>query len=156
MIIDTKEEASTLWRTKSFVVIIFVLTVVVTVFFIPLDKTPKALICGVLSVFFLVFYWFQYNMEYTYFYFSNNNKNLVFKFYSLRNLYGKPKTIEISKISFCKYDVITSFFNKKESLVLYQKTPKGIAKYPPISLTLLNKSQKTELKRALFTASNNG
>ncbi len=154
MIIDTKEEASTLWKTKSVVIVIYAVLVVITVIFIPVDKTVKMLICGGLSVIFIVLYWLQYKMEYTYFYFSNNNKNLVFKFYSLRNLYGKPRTIEISKFSFLKYDIIPGFFNKKDLLVLYQKTSKGVAKYPPISLTLLNKNKKTELKRALFAASN--
>ena len=56
----------------------------------------------------------------------------------------------MSKASFAKYDIVTGFFNQKDSLVLYQKTPKGVAKYPPIPLTLLNKKQKTELKRTLF------
>ena len=153
MIIDTKNEASTLWRTKTFVIIVFVLLIIATLFFgLPIGETSKVVICGSLSVLFLLFYWFQYKMEYTYFYFSNNNKNLVFRFYSLRNLYGKPKTIEISKHGFCKYDIISGFFNKKESLILYQKTPKGIAKYPPISLTLLTKRQKTDLKRVLYAA----
>ncbi len=155
MIIDTKEEASTLWRTKSFAIAIFVVLIIVTIFFIPVSKEVIMFICGGLSVIFLLFYWLQYMMEYTYFYFSNNSKNLIFRFYSLRNFYGKPKTIEIAKGSLIKYDIISSFFNRKDSLVLYQKTSKGIAKYPPISLTLLTKNQKTELKRALHTASNN-
>ena len=150
MIIDTKEESSTLWKTKTFVLAIFLLLVVLTAVFLPVDNMFKFLICGALSVTFLIFYWFQYKMEYTYFYFSNNGNNLIFRFFSLRNFYGKPRTIEISKLSFVKYDILTSFFNKKDSLVLYQKTPKGVAKYPPISLTLLSKKQKTELKRALF------
>ena len=149
MIIDTKEEASTLWRTKSFVIAIFSALIIAVVFFIPVDQVVKIIICGILSVLFLAFYWFQYKMEYTYFYFSNNNKNLVFRFYSLRNLYGKPKTIEISKLNFYKYDITSSFMGRKDYLILCQKTPKGIAKYPPISLTLLNKEQKTNLKRAL-------
>lgn len=153
MIIDTKEEASTLWKTKSFAVIVFLIAVIAILLFIPADNTVKLLACGCLSLIFLLFYWFEYKMEYTYFYFSNNNKNLIFRFYSLRNLSGKPKTVEISKMNFYKYDIISGFFNKKESLVLYQKTPQGIAKYPPISLTLLDKNQKTELKRALFIAS---
>ena len=155
MIIDTKDEASTFWKTKTFVIIVYSVLVVITTVFIPVDKTFKIITCGVLSVIILGLYWLQYKMEYNYFYFSNNNKNLVFKFYSLRNFYGKPKTIEISKISFLKCDIMTSFFNKKESLVLYQKTSKGVAKYPSISLTLLSKNQKTELKRALFAVSNN-
>ncbi len=156
MIIDTKDEASTLWRTKIFAVIVFALLVIAILFIgLPIGQTVKMIICGGLAAIFLLFYWFQYKMEYTYFYFSNNNKNLVFRFYSLRNMYGKPKTIEISKSGFWKYDITSSFFNKKESLVLYQKTPKGIAKYPPISLTLLTKNQKTDLKRALYAISAN-
>ncbi len=154
MTIDTKEEASTLWRTKAVVVAIFSVLIIVIVFFIPLGSVIRSIICGALSLIFLFFYWYQYKMEYTYFYFSNATQNLVFKFYSLRNFYGRPKTIEISKMSFSKYEFITGFFNKKESLVLYQRTPKGVAKYPPISLTLLKKSQRTELKRALHAAAN--
>jgi galactitol-specific phosphotransferase system IIB component len=123
---------------------------VVTAAFLPVNLVFKFVICGMLSVIFLIFYWFQYKMEYSYFYFSNNGNNLIFRFYSLRHLYGKPKTIEISKMNFVKYDIVTSFFDKKDLLVLYQKTPRGVAKYPPISLTLLSKNKKTELKRALF------
>jgi len=151
MIIDTKEEALTFRNTKAFAVIAFSVLIVVTVVFSPFDQMLKNIIYGALSVAFLVFYWFQYQMHYTYFYFSDNSKNLVFRFYSLRFFSGKPRSIEISKTSFLKYDIETSFFNKKDSLVLYQKTDKGVAKYPPISLTLLSKKQKTELKRTLFS-----
>ena len=149
MIIDTKVEASTLRKTKTFVIIVFTLSVLITVIFLPFMLPVKSVICGVLSVLFLVFYWFQYNMKYTYFYFSNNGKNLVFKFYSMQLFFGKPRTIEISKNNFVKYDIEMSFFGKRESLILYQKTPKGVAKYPPISLTLLSKKQKQELKQSL-------
>ena len=154
MIIDTKEEASTLGKTKTFVIMVFSLLIIITVVFTAVDKPVKFMICGALSVIFLIYYWVQYKMGYTYFYFSNNGKNLIFRYYSLRFLYGKPKTIEIPKSSFLNYDITTSFFNKKDSLVLYQKTKKGVAKYPPISLTLLGANKKRELKRALFAVSN--
>ncbi|MDR0714244.1 MAG: hypothetical protein LBF89_08305 [Bacteroidales bacterium] len=152
MIIDTKEEATTLWRTKTFFIAIFLTAILIVVFITTLDKQWKTITAGGLALIFIAFYWFQYRMEYHYFFFSNNGKNLLFRFYSLRNLHGNPKSIEISKLNFHKYDITSTFFNKKEYLILYQKTPKGIAKYPPISLTLLTKKQKTELKRALFAA----
>jgi len=153
MIIDTKEEASTLRSTKMFVVACCTILAVLTSFAIPVGTTVKFIIWGASLVIFLVFFWFQYRMEYTYLYFSDNSKNLIFRFYSMQLFSGKPKTIEISKTSFLKYDIVSVFFNKKELLLLYQKTEKGVAKYPPISLTLLRKKQKTELKRALFAAS---
>ena len=149
MIIDSKEEASTLRKTKTFVIIVYAISVALSVIFIP-NRAILLSICGSLSLLFLLFYWFQYTMEYTYFYFSNNSKNLVFKFYSLRNFAGKPQSYEIPKQDFVKYDIVMSFFNKKESLILYQRMTKGIANYPPLSITLLNQKQKTELKRTLF------
>ena len=150
MIIDTKEEASTLWKTKTFVIMVYAVLIFLTAYFADVGTAVKISVYSVLSVVLLIFFWFQYRMKYTYFYFSNNGKNLVFRFYTLRVIAGKPKAIEISKTNFVKYDIVTDFFNKKDSLVLYQKTPKGVAKYPPISLTLLSKNKKTELKRALF------
>ena len=156
MIIDTKEAASTLWKAKTSVIIVYAVMVFVTAYFVTIDSLFKYLIYSVLSVILLFFFWFQYQMKYTYFYFSNKSKNLVFRFYTLRIIAGKPKTIEISRNNFVNYDIISGFFNQKDSLVLYQKTPKGVAKYPPISLTLLNKKQKTELKRALFAMTNDG
>ena len=152
MVIDTKEASSTLWKTKTFVIMVYAVLVFVTTYFTDIDATIRYTIYSVLSFVFLLFFWFQYQMQYTYFYFSNNGKSLVFKFYTLKIVSGKPKTIEIPKASFVKYDIDLNFFNKKDSLVLYQKTKKGVAKYPPISLTLLSKNQKTELKRALFAA----
>ena len=150
MVINTKEEASSLWKAKTSVIIVYAVLTLVTAFFIPIDSLFKYMIYGVSSVFLLLFFWYQYQMKYTYFYFSNNGKNLTFRYYSLQIIAGKPKTIEISRMNFVKYEIVTEFFDKRDSLVLYQKTPKGIAKYPPISLSLLTKRQKTELKRALF------
>ena len=149
MIIDAKTEASTLRKTKTFLLIVYMLLVVVTAVFLPLDITFKFLICGVLSAFFIIFYWYQYNMKYTYIYFSNNSKDLIFRFYSMQIFFGKPRTIEISKKSFIKYEILTEFFGKRDSLILYQKTLNGIAKYPPISLILLNKKQKKDLREGL-------
>ena len=154
MTIDTKEETTTTWRAQTYMIAIFVAIVILITFFLPVAPEFRILICGVLSVLFLIFWWFQQKMEYTYFYFSNNGDNLVFRFYRLRSFIRKPKTVEISKKNFVKYDIVTSFFNKKDMLILYQKTPKGVAKYPPISLTLLTAKQKTELKRALFSIRN--
>lgn len=154
MIIDTKEAASTLWKTKTFVIIVYAVSVFVIAYFLQAAALIKYIIYGVLSILLVIFFWFQHQMKYTYFYFSNNSRNLIFRFYSLRIIAGKPKTIEIPRTAFVKYDIVTSFFNKRDSLILYQKTPKGIAMYPPVSLTLLSKNQKTELKRALFAITN--
>jgi len=151
MIIDSKDEATILRKTNAFVMMVLAIVIVGTLLWMQIETTIKYAIVGVSVTASLVYYWLQFKMEYTYFYFSNNRKDLIFRFYSLHIFSGKPRTIEIPKTTFLKYDILTGFFDKKDYLVLYQKTPKGVVKYPPISLTLLNNKQKTELKRALFT-----
>ena len=153
MIIDTKEESITLWRAKNITIAIFAVIVTVSIVFIYSDLI-KYVTIGVSGIAFLSFMWIIYMMDFSYFYFSDNGKKLVFRFYSMRIFYGKPRTIEITKDSFLKYELATSFFSAKESLLLFQKTPKGVAKYPPIPITLLNKRQKTDLKRTLFALLN--
>ena len=154
MIIDAKEEAVTLWRAKTFIIAVYLVLLTVSFVFLANFTVRMIIICSS-SFIILLLGWLHNKMDYYYFYFSDNGNNLVFRFYSMRGIfYGKPKTIEMQKSSFVKYDILTSFFNAKESLELYQKTAKGIAKYPSISLTILNKKQKTELKRALFSMVN--
>jgi len=149
MIIDTKEEAATMRKTKAFVMIVCVAMIFGTAFLTPLQGVHKTVIYCALSFFLILFYWYQYNMKYTYFYFSNNGRNLIFKFYSMRIFSGKPRTIEIPKTDFRKYEIQTNFFKKRKSLILYQRTLNGVAKYPPISLSLLSKKQIKDLESAL-------
>ena len=87
--------------------------------------------------------------DFHYIYFSDNGNNIVFKFYSMRIFSGEKNTIEIHKEDFVKFQINSSLFKMREYLIVYQKLKKGIAKYPPISITGLSKKDKTKLKNQL-------
>ena len=87
--------------------------------------------------------------DFHYIYFSDNGNNIVFKFYSMRIFSGKKNTIEIHKEDFVKFQITSSLFRMREYLIVYQKLKKGIAKYPPISITGLSKKDKAKLKNQL-------
>ena len=83
--------------------------------------------------------------DFHYIFFSDNGNNIVFKFYSMRIFSGKKNTIEIHKKDFVKFQRNSSLFKMRDYLIIYQKLKKGIAKYPPISITGLSKKDKAKL-----------
>lgn len=83
--------------------------------------------------------------DFHYIYFSDNGNNIVFKFYSMRIFSGKKNTIEIHKKDFVKFQRNSLLFKIRDYLIIYQKLKKGIAKYPPISITGLSKKDKEKL-----------
>jgi len=87
--------------------------------------------------------------DFHYIYFSDNGNKIVVKFYSTRIFSGKKNTIEIHKKDFVKFETNSSFFKMRDYIIIYQKLKKGIAKYPPISITGLSKKDKTKLKNQL-------
>jgi hypothetical protein len=69
-------------------------------------------------------------------------------------LYGNY-SIEIPKSQFIKYEIKKKYFGLRTSIVLYQKTDKGLSKYPPVSLATLDKSEKRDLLENLSRLQNN-
>lgn len=96
----------------------------------------------------------NYFRDFHYIYFSDNGNNIVFKFYSMRIFSGKKNTIEIHKKDFVKFQTNSSLFKMRDYLIIYQKLIKGIAKYPPISITGLSKKDKAKLinQLSLYTS----
>jgi hypothetical protein len=103
------------------------------------------IVCAVYVLFNL--YRFFLNMNF--FYFNDQSEKIVIKYYSLRPFMQKRRSIEILKGSLVKYQIIRSFVGRKKGLLLYQKIKNNTAKYPPISLSALNKEEYKNLVMAL-------
>ncbi len=116
-----------------------------------LNKSQWSFILVGVFVLILIFNNFR---DFHYIYFSDNGNSIVFKFYSMRIFSGKKNTIEIHKEDFVKFQITSSLFRMREYLIVYQKLKKGIAKYPPISITGLSKKDKAKLinRLSLYTS----
>ena len=88
--------------------------------------------------------------DYHYFYYSDQSLKLVFRYYSVASLVKKPNTIEIKKNEFSKFQIEKGLLGLRKYLILYQNTPKGVAKYPPISISMLKKAQEKDLSESLL------
>ncbi|MBE9466975.1 MAG: hypothetical protein IMY72_01485 [Bacteroidetes bacterium] len=92
------------------------------------------------------------HLHFFYFSFDVEEDKLVFKFSSLSLIIGSNKTIKIQHALFVKFKIKTTFFGYKKELILYQKLKGGVAKYPPISISLLNGKEIDEMSKMLNSA----
>lgn len=84
-----------------------------------------------------------------YVYYSDNGQKIIFRFYPLNPFRNKRTSFEIFQKDFIKFEVKKSMMNLRENVVIYQITPKGLAKYPPINISLFKKADKDRLFSAL-------
>jgi hypothetical protein len=92
---------------------------------------------------------YRFFLNLNYFYFNDQSEKIVIKYYSMRPFMQKRKSIEITKASFVKYEIIRSFIGRKKSVVLFQRIKNQIAKYPPVSVSALNDEEYRNLISAL-------
>ncbi|MFO7844892.1 MAG: hypothetical protein R6V16_13860 [Bacteroidales bacterium] len=111
-----------------------------------IDKTTAILIT---IVAYLIYIMITYMKNYLYILYSDQGDRITLKFVSLRPFDNKRNAIEIPKKDYHGYKTEKSFFNLKEEITLLINSPKGVAKYPPISITALSSKQKKMLFHSL-------
>lgn len=146
MIINNKETATRLKMGYSVFIIVFLLLLVLSLIFTFLPNYMFELIWSIICVSLFTVYMI---MNYNYIYYNDETDKILFRYQALNPFITNPKSIEIPKNSFIKYEISTSFFKLKKSLTLYQKTGQGIAKYQAVCLNSLSKKEKEDLFNSL-------
>lgn len=146
MILNIKERATKIKLGYSVFIIVYLLLLVLSLIF---TFTPNYLfeiiwsaVCITAFILFIV-------MDYNYIYYTNEGDKIIFRYQALNPFIVNPKSIEIPKRSFYKFEFTKSLFGKKTNILFYQKTKDGVAKYSPVSLTALTKKEREELDNSL-------
>jgi len=149
MILDIKK---TILRQNisSFVATIVFIILIVVLLFVPFDGN---LIRGVdnnlLALFMVTAYvlnaLFRMFRKFNYIYYNDESDKLVLRYFSPNLFTSKKNSIEIPKKEFAGYALTGFFMGYREHLILQRKTPKGIASYPPVSITALTMQEKHDL-----------
>jgi len=80
-----------------------------------------------------------------YFYFEYIGNKITIRYYTAHPFLRNYKAIEIQKAYFHDYEIQKSLLGLRKSIQITIKTPKGIFKYPPLSISLLNSDQYKNL-----------
>lgn len=148
MLIDTKKKVIATQLRRMITMLLFALIIIVILVarlpntFLGLNKYNWAILITAIYFASIIF---ESTLEFFYVYFSDDKHLLTFRFFSLGYFNRKKNLIEIPKNEFSKFEVKIMFFGLKQKLILYRKYKDKEAKYPPISITLLNKKEKESL-----------
>jgi len=87
-------------------------------------------------------------INFNYIHFSTDNGKITVKYYQLITLFGREyNSIDFQQGLLYKYELKTSFLFS--DLTLTVKTRRGIADYPPVSLTALKKKEIEMIREEL-------
>jgi hypothetical protein len=111
-----------------------------------LTKYHLAIIFAALYVLYMVF---NNLRQFYYIYFSDSGDRIVLRYFPMGVFTSKKNSIEIAKNEFVGYEIKKQLFGLREKLILKARTGRGLAKYPPVSLTALNHKEKENLFKAL-------
>jgi hypothetical protein len=67
------------------------------------------------------------------------------RFFAPNFFTSKKNSIEIPKREFSGYSIQSFFMGYREKIILTRRTSKGVASYPPVSITALNNNDKHDL-----------
>jgi len=104
----------------------------------------------ILAVIIYLYYMFK---RYMYFSFDDESEKISIRYFNLIPTAMDHHAIEIPKRSLVNYEIKKSFFGLREEIILVQKLKNGIAKYPPISISILNDIEKRALSNSLSSLS---
>lgn len=138
MVLNTKEKSARIKLATMFFVILYLILLVASLFF---KWSPSHIFELIITIVFVDIMIFIFIKNYTYVYYNSDGPKIIVRFTSLQPLTAGNFSVEITKRDFVKYEIIKKFFGLRKELILYVRTTKGIAKFKPISLSVLNKKE---------------
>jgi hypothetical protein len=88
-------------------------------------------------------------LNYQFISYSDDGDYIVFRYFTSGIVGGKKNSVEINKTTFSGYKIETSLFGFVQSIVLFQKFPQGVAKYPPVYISALKPDERQKLIKSL-------
>ncbi|HNQ67566.1 MAG TPA: hypothetical protein PKN32_04255 [Bacteroidales bacterium] len=138
MVINTKEIASRIKLGTMLLTLVYAGLLVAALVF---AWSPKHYFEIILSILYLFFLAFIFVKNYSYIFYNSDGLKIIMRYTSLQPLSAGNYSIEIPKRDFVKAEIVNSHIGLRKNLIFYVKTPQGIAKFKPVSLSILNKSQ---------------
>lgn len=141
-------------RIKLFAATIVFLLYIVLTYVARLIKFPLLGISDtvwtiILAIGYLIVFFIPIYLGYQFIYFSDDDDRIILRYFNAGLAGGRKNSVEIKKNTFSGYKIESRFFGLVQTLFLYQKIGKRIAKYPPVYISALTREEKSKLVMAL-------
>jgi hypothetical protein len=102
-----------------------------------------------ITVGFLLVILFPVFLKYHYVFYSDEGNEIIFRYFTTGVVEGKKNSIEISKKTFSGFTLEKKFLGLIQSITLFQRLKEGVAKYPSIYISGLNRKDKEKIVSSL-------
>jgi hypothetical protein len=88
-------------------------------------------------------------LNYQFFSYSDEEEKIIIRYFTAGIVGGKKNSVEINKKTFSGFKIQSRFFGLIQSIILFQQFNEGVAKYPPVYISALNREERAKLLRSL-------
>jgi hypothetical protein len=89
-------------------------------------------------------------LNYQYISYSDEEDKLEFRYFTSGIIGGKKNAIAVKKSDFAGYRREKRLFGLIQSITIYHQLPQGVAKYPPVYISILNSKEKAAILDSLY------
>lgn len=142
-------------RIRLFSVTVLLLAYLVMVYIAKLIKFPilgmsETMLTLILIAAYLVYAIYPMILNYQYISYSDEDDKIIFRYFTAGITGGKKNAVEINKRDFAGYKREKKLFGLIQSITLYRQMPNGVAKYPPIYISVLSGKEKARILSSLY------
>jgi|WetSurMetagenome_2_1015567.scaffolds.fasta_scaffold78187_2 hypothetical protein len=143
-------------RIRLFTITVLLIAYLIVVYFAHIIKFPilgmnETVITTILICGYLLFAIYPIILDYQFISYSDDDDKLVFRYFTSGIAGGRKNSVEIKKSDFAGYLVEKKFMGIKTSISLFHQMPQGVAKYPPIYITVLSRKERARLLNSLYS-----
>ncbi len=146
MVINTKEISA---RIKFGIMLSALLYAGILVASIVFKWSEKHIFEIVLTAVFISSIAFTYAKKYSYIFYNSDGPKIIIRYTSLQPMSAGNFSIEVPKRDFVKAEIKNSLGGFRKDLIVYVKTPQGVAKFNPVSLSTLSKEDIEAIRQDL-------
>jgi len=142
-------------RIKLFSVTVLVLAYMVLVYVAKLIKFPvlgmsDTVVTVIIIGLYLLYALYPMVLNYQYIYYSDEGEKIIFRYFTSGIVGGRKNSIEIYKTDFAGYKREKKLFGLIQSITVFHQLPRGVAKYPPIYISILTGKEKAGILSSLY------
>jgi hypothetical protein len=146
MVINTKEISA---RIKLGTAMLTLLILALIVFSLIFGWSKKHILELTLIIVLVLCFIFLFIRKFYYIYYNTDGPKIIIRYTSLLPLSVGNFSVEIPRRDFVKAEFCNEFCGLRKELILYVRTPQGIAKFKPISLATLNKKEREAMEKEM-------
>lgn len=153
MEIDNKKNTYRIWLSRMILTIIFTVAILLTLFVSwfdnPQSPVSKYHVIIIISLIYIVVNLYNYLKRPYFIYYSDKGEMIVMRYYPLSLFNSQKHSIEIPKKQLIRFELESFMFGSQQRIILYQNFRNKEAKYPPVSLSALEKEDRERLLQSL-------